>query len=376
MEIIYTTSVGTSKGGENKTTVDNILTNIITSSIYFASRPLYEIFDTTTNEYVRPFFDLDCERVEGEDLDENEVLEKAIIYISQILGIDKTKVEYCNACGDKKISYHLIVPDYKVKYADLIQLKDENEEDYSKHKLDRAVYRTYSKYRIIGTTKEAGKVQLRLRNDLEDKIATLNLDAIQPDDNDETDLNHLSAEHKRWIIALRKQYKRHLVSYVEGLPELKINLTHCGKKKKGMNFDISLSGKKIEIDEDSEEIYNPYSQPNFYTTDNLITILSNLKEFRSRDYDDWLRIGMILKSYGEKYKKPEKEMFEVWDKWSSKDKKYKGSGDLSSKWNGFNKKRLNITTLLMWFKQDNPNEYLKFIKSFDVVANFCLMNDF
>jgi hypothetical protein len=76
---------------------------------------------------------------------------------------------------------------------------------------------------------------------------------------------------------------------------------------------------------------------------NLEHILSQLPMEYCDNYESWVKVGMILKNAG--------DYFELWDEWSQKSDKYKGS-EMKKVWDGFKKDgRLTVGTLIHWCHQ-------------------------
>jgi hypothetical protein len=88
--------------------------------------------------------------------------------------------------------------------------------------------------------------------------------------------------------------------------------------------------------------------------------LINPKRFD--DYNMWIDIGMALKNVNY-------NSFNIYDKYSKLSKKYVNRDDVLSYWNHFSSSRndrgFTIGTLLMYAKQDSPNEYYKIFSSSD-----------
>jgi hypothetical protein len=89
-------------------------------------------------------------------------------------------------------------------------------------------------------------------------------------------------------------------------------------------------------------------------------ILNELPAEYCEDYNQWIRVGMILHSTS---KKSGVDLFELFDKWSSKSKKYKGTTDVKKYWKGLDNKRgsnkLSIGTLIFEAKKNGIEGYLK-----------------
>ena len=82
---------------------------------------------------------------------------------------------------------------------------------------------------------------------------------------------------------------------------------------------------------------------------NIENILDKLPSPYYDDYNTWINIGMILYNYN---------MFDLWNKWSSKSHKYKES-EMISKWNSFKNSKYNIGTLIHYAKIENIDNIYK-----------------
>jgi hypothetical protein len=80
-------------------------------------------------------------------------------------------------------------------------------------------------------------------------------------------------------------------------------------------------------------------------------ILEGLPIEMCDNYQSWIRVGMILHNTS---KKSGIDLFDMFDKWSSKSKKYKGKQDVQKVWNGLKNQRgtkLNIGSLIFEAKK-------------------------
>jgi P4 family phage/plasmid primase-like protien len=93
-----------------------------------------------------------------------------------------------------------------------------------------------------------------------------------------------------------------------------------------------------------------------YTINDIETLVNMLSEFRCENYNDWVNVGMCLNNIDQKY-------LIIWVKWSQKSNKYE-EGKCEEKWKSFKKSKdgLKIGSLLMWAKNDSPEQYIIFIK--------------
>jgi P4 family phage/plasmid primase-like protien len=110
---------------------------------------------------------------------------------------------------------------------------------------------------------------------------------------------------------------------------------------------------KVEVDENKEWDVVENNEIDF-TEEELEVLLTLLSESRCDNYDEWLKVGMILYNMDKNYR-------HIWKSWSKQSEKYE-SGCCEEKWKSFKKSNLCIGTLLMWCKEDNKEKYDEFIK--------------
>jgi hypothetical protein len=105
---------------------------------------------------------------------------------------------------------------------------------------------------------------------------------------------------------------------------------------------------------------------------NIDTILNDLPHKYCDEYDTWYKIGRILHTHSTS----ENNLFELWNKWSSKSSKYKEK-EMLSKWNEYYKteSKLTIGTLIKWardegivniFKNNSISKLEEIIKSYPI----------
>ena len=101
----------------------------------------------------------------------------------------------------------------------------------------------------------------------------------------------------------------------------------------------------------------------------FIYILNNISETRFDDFQDWLKIAIILKQSGIN--------FFYFDLFSKKSNKYNKDECLTF-WENLdlneNKEKLTIGTLFKWFKEDNLLEYNDYINTFNRTLKLCTQN--
>ena len=105
---------------------------------------------------------------------------------------------------------------------------------------------------------------------------------------------------------------------------------------------------------------------------NIDNILNDLPRKYCDEYDTWYKIGRILHTHS----KPENNLFELWNKWSSQSSKYKEK-EMLGKWNEYSRteSKLSIGTLIKWaryegvvniFKNNISTKLEELIKSYPI----------
>lgn len=124
------------------------------------------------------------------------------------------------------------------------------------------------------------------------------------------------------------------------------DLSRCEREfRYKRNVDV-IDEKKSELPENSKKI------------EKYRTILSGLNDSRADEYEDWIKVGMILKNeLGE-------SGYDLWYDFSKRSKKFKGHIETSKKWESFNESKevkLGEGSLIMLLKDDNIDLYKKVI---------------
>lgn len=113
------------------------------------------------------------------------------------------------------------------------------------------------------------------------------------------------------------------------------------------------------------------------TTQDEVKIISNLvkclSESRADNYDSWMRVGWCLYNISAEMTVATDTFLEDWIEFSKKSSKFK-PGDCEQRWNAMEVKEngLNIGSLRMWAKEDDPVTYSQISKDvLDVLINKC-----
>lgn len=242
---------------DRKCSIDELLEMI--EQEYIQKFGLYEIFGYEKNsknynqlftEFVRPYFDYDLTKItynpQGKQTGDNtkeydKIMKDKSILLSQLkkwicekLGKDDCKFAISAAHnkikGCEKISYHIVVYNYKVRYLDMIEFKKKYKDEMNKIHLDLQPYKApQQKFRIIQTEKN------------------------EP------------PKHSPALIPINKSIpkEKHIISNVTDEPLLELNLnkivpSKTVTKKVVKKTVTKTSAKKVtsntEVEEDDEQI--------------------------------------------------------------------------------------------------------------------------
>lgn len=89
--------------------------------------------------------------------------------------------------------------------------------------------------------------------------------------------------------------------------------------------------------------------------DDVKALVGMLAKSRADDRDPWIRVGWCLHNIS-----PTPTFLEIWNEWSKQSPKYK-DGECEYEWSQSENKGLNMGSLHMWAKEDNPLKYNEFI---------------
>ena len=154
----------------------------------------------------------------------------------------------------------------------------------------------------------------------------------------------------------------------------KINIKKLSMRKKEYRILHVKDDIKRELDDfivrttPDEERNRRYIDSTFLTDmrsikdnrvdDEKITLTKNIVSqcidpARMDKYDDWIRLGFILRNLDER-------LLDVWDDFSMHSDKYK-AGMCMQKWNSMRDDNLGLGSLIFWAKQDNPEKFEEII---------------
>ena len=314
-QILYTENVYCKKGHENSLSLDGLkqMTN------YKKDVGLYEIIDIKKNKWVHPFFDIDLEKKDFPD-DFNKYYKNDFLLkeFYEEVGVNFDK---CNnstistAHTDGKISYHIIFPNVIIDFNQLIAFKDKNTKLFDKLHLDRGVYRTYGKFRIVGTAKCIVEKNGNIKQS----------PILKP--------------------VGKYDLSKHLITYLSG-EENKIDLGISVIKNK----KIKIQKIKIKNNNNTDNIDMGETKKN---TDLKIIrkLIGVLADYRADDYNMWYKVGFCLKNI-------HIDLFDDWLNFSKRSKKYDENACIDI-WNNakVGEEYLGEGSLHRWGQEDNLDKY-------------------
>lgn len=207
---------------------------------------IYEVLDN--KEYIKPYFDIDFKRIEDEEKFDSYIknLDNFLKETTQTIGkyfkFNKEDLAISTANTDKKISYHIIINNYKIKFKDLRDyIKDDSiKKDFKNNYIDTGVYNEKQKIRMIHTSKIK-------KNDISPPLIP---------------------------ITYKEEISKHLIQIIDENAQLII---------------VDENKKKSDI-----KMIKSYDE---------ISRLGKIIDIKYLDsYDTWCKIIWSLKSFGENYK--------------------------------------------------------------------------
>jgi len=245
------------------------------------------------------------------------------------------------------------VTNRKVRYTELKAWADQHRIDLQEHFLDRSVYRSYGKFRIIGTSKQGKRSPL------------------QP-------------------LTFHDDLAKHFISNACDLPEFQFEKTQSNEQpaskpdssprlspQNDQSKSIETSSDKPianQLSNQSENHLSICKQSDLNTTssvslqynrDDIKFFLDCLSYERIDTYQTWIEIGMALKNLDPEY-------LDLWVQSSQRSKKFQ-PGSCEVKWPTFSTQdnRLTSGSLMHWAWEDNPAQMSQWHKAFGI----CLLAD-
>ena len=315
-KILYTENVNCTKGNEKSLSLDGLKQMIdIKKDV-----GLYEVIDINTNEWDHPYFEIDLEKENFPD-DFNKYYKNDFL-LKEFYEEVGNKFDKCNnstvstAHTDKKISYHIIFPNVIVDLNQLKAFKDKNTKLFDKLHLDKSVYRTYGKFRIVGTAKYIVKKNGDIKQS----------PILKP--------------------VGKYDLSKHLITYLSG-EEKKIDLGIPVVKNK----KIKKQTIKIKKNNNTDNIDMQYTKND---TDLKIIrkLIGVLADYRADDYELWYKVGFCLKNI-------HIDLFDDWLNFSKRSEKYDENACIDI-WNNakVGEEYLGEGSLHRWAQEDNFEKYL------------------
>ena len=155
---------------------------------------------------------------------------------------------------------------------------------------------------------------------------------------------------------------------------IKVNIKHLSMRKKEYRVLQVKESIENELEDFILRITPDEERNRRYVDSSFLTDMRNIKDNRVDDekinltknivnncidparmdiYDDWIRLGFVLRNLDER-------LLDVWDSFSMHSDKYK-PGDCMQKWNSMRDDNLGLGSLIFWAKQDNPEKYEEII---------------
>ena len=127
------------------------------------------------------------------------------------------------------------------------------------------------------------------------------------------------------------------------------------KKPKEIKPKEKKKPKSVINKETSDEALNKFRHEKRL----LIDLCNMLSDERIDSYDDWIKLGSVLKSMNE-------NNLDVWKHASRRSSKY-DENVCEEKWSTFDNNKSTIGTLRMWAKEDSPEKYRKYYLTYKYV---------
>jgi P4 family phage/plasmid primase-like protien len=203
---------------------------------------------------------------------------------------------------------------------------------YFKYNKKTSLLRTGDK---LGTTKSGKRITWDVKTDNENGTSTNIVlpPSIHPD----------TGKEYEWI---RSPFDYEILEMPEWLYKILPQKESLKKKEKKIK-----STKKEKKEEEKVE-------HGCYTKKDVEDRLLLLSDDRVELYDDWIKVGQLLKNCGIEIE-DEEWAYELWNEWSTKSDNYDES-IMEKKWNSF-KRKWNYGTLCKLAKEDNEEEYFKLL---------------
>lgn len=312
-------------------------------------------------EYGPIIFDIDLEKIKsdyttGRLYDDSMIVEVSEYYkeaIIKYLDVDESELKVCifekDNLKEKELTvrdgfhgmFHEICTSSKIRY--LIReyvIKKADESDTFQHFtktvseiFDKSIVNTNA-WLMYGCRKIDGRVYKVT------KLLSINNDgahdhSIKSLGNNEKKLKMFSLQQKAWSI-------ENAAPYSENYSEEIIN----------KEYDDYGYNKKSNYEEDFDNLPEMKKQD----IEKARTLIALLNDNRAANYTDWMRVGWALHNI-------DRSLLGDWIDFSQRcPDKYK-EGECEERWAGMRTEGLTIRSLVHWAKEDNPEEFKKFLAS-------------
>jgi hypothetical protein len=288
--------------------VSGLKTNYADHETFDDVNDVEELCKTSKNKYLvykddefhKIYFDIDMPKVEYEKLGDFETINNKLLKF-----LNDTFTEYSDLSIatssqlDKKLSYRVILNDYKVKIKDMKDLvndiKQLPEFNEFKNTIDTSVYSSGGKIRLPYCSKDG---------------------------------------EDRPFVILKGKFKDFLTCRTD----------------KAKEYDMTpVNDKKIQkqIEKEAKQIKKDKLNNNKISDELMTELLNSLDVSRCNAYDDWIKIGMALKNDGYDIK--------LYHDFSKRSNKYQLGCD-ARQWYGFKQSENPITTASLWYYLSLDNE--------------------
>jgi hypothetical protein len=252
----------------------------------------------TDEEVHKIYFDVDMPKHEYEQLGDYETVNNKLYKFLIDTFSEFSNLSVATASQlDKKLSFRVVLNDYKLKIKDMKEFVKNIKDDLKEFKntIDTSVYNSAGKVRLPFSSKEG---------------------------------------EDRPLVILQGKFKDFLTIRTEKAAEIDMTPTNTKKIEKQLEKEAKQTKK---------EKFNNNKLP-----DELMTeLLNSLDISRCNSYEEWIKIGMMLKNDGYDIK--------LYRDFSRRSKKYQLGCEVRQ-WNGFKEHDTPITTATLWWYLSLDNE--------------------
>jgi len=288
--------------------VSGLKTNYADHETFDDVNDVEELCKTSKNKYLvykddefhKIYFDIDMPKIEYEKLGDFETINNKLLKFLNDTFTEYSDLSIATASKkDYKISYRMVLNEYKVKIKDMKDLvndiKQLPELNEFKNTIDTSVYSSGGKIRLPYCSKDG---------------------------------------EDRPFVILKGKFKDFLTCRTD----------------KAEEYDMTpINDKKIQkqIEKEAKQIKKDKLNNNKISDELMTELLNSIDVSRCNTYDDWIKIGMALKNDGYDIK--------LYHDFSKRSKKYQLGCD-ARQWYGFKQSENPITTASLWYYLSVDNE--------------------